>query len=365
MFDLKFKLFPSHTSERAWMDPAPLTKLFWKATYQCNFRCPVCFTDAGPAHPDELTTAEARAMLDRARDAGVRDVIVSGGEPFARPDLFALLAYMAERGMTARIATNGSLLTDELLDRLRRDTLTQSFQVSLDTLDPALHTQVHGAPERAFDRALGALRSIHERGFHTTISARLTPETLPGIPALFDRAAAEGWATVTIHLPVHTARSRGTSAQDADPLGSLTRAYEHFRRLPAHWLVETYIPWAPYHSAVRQLAEQVRVVHAGCRAGRDRLTVQPDGSITPCVYMDSAAARVGDVRRDDLLEVFHAAPLCQLLQQPWDHGVCADCPNVRTCGGGCRAVAFARTGRLGGQDTSCPVWQSRAQAAGS
>jgi radical SAM protein with 4Fe4S-binding SPASM domain len=359
MLDLKFKLFPSHTSDRAWMEPAPLGKLFWNVTYRCNFHCPICFTDAGSPRPGELTTGEARAMLVRARAAGVSDIIISGGEPFARPDLLGLLAHMAELGITARIATNGSLLSDEVLDRLRRDTLAKSFQVSLDTLDPELYAEMHGAPPGLLDTALRALRGIRERGFHTTIATRLTPRTLPGIPALLDRAAREGWSTVTVHLPVHTQRSRGTFAQDADMLGSLAAVYEHFRGLAEHWLVEAYIPWAPYHPAIRELARHARVVHAGCRAGRDRLAIQPDGSITPCVCLDVPAARVGDVRRDDLAEVFRTAPLCRLLQQPWGHGVCAECPNVRACGGGCRAAAFALTGRLDGQDLSCPVWQRR------
>jgi len=359
MLDVKLKLKAGHTSERSWLEPSPLRQLFWNVTYACNFHCKVCFTDAGQARSDELSTREAFELVERAHAAGVRDIIVSGGEPFAREDIVRILAHMAEVGMTARIATNGSLLTDELLAELRRDTLTKSFQVSIDTLDPGLYRRLHGAPRGALASVLHALRSINEQGFHTTVSVRLSPETLPGIPALLDRAHEEGWATVTVHCPLHTRRTADVFAQDADVLSILAPVFEHFLSLSERWLVETYIPWAPYHPAMRKLEEQIRVVHRGCTAGRDRLTINPTGWISPCVCLDVPEAYIGNVRTDQLLDVFHNSPVCKVFREPQQHGICADCHLVETCGGGCRAAAFAQTGRLDGQDPSCPVRKRR------
>ena len=359
MLDIKLKLAPGHTNERSWMEPSPLRTLFWNATYACNYRCTICFTDSAQRHADELTTQEADAMLRDAHAAGVRGIIVSGGEPFLREDVPALLGRMAELGMKARIASNGSVLTDDLLTRLRSESLTQSFQVSLDSLDPDLYHRIHGAPTGMLDSVLENLRRIKAHGFHTTVSVRLTPETLAGIPALLDRASSEGWATVTVHCPVHTRRTAGAFPQDADVLGLLEPVFDHYVALPTRWLVETYVPWAPYHRVMKQLAKRVRVVHRGCRAGRDRLTVNPDGSISPCVCMDIPEAHVGNVRQDRLGDMFTSAPLCLMLRRPQEHGICTDCGNVATCGGGCRASAFALTGRLDGQDGSCPIRRRR------
>jgi radical SAM protein with 4Fe4S-binding SPASM domain len=114
---------------------------------------------------------------------------------------------------------------------------------------------------------------------------------------------------------------------------------------------------------MRRLEKQVRVIHRGCRAGRDRLTVNPDGAITPCVCMDVAEARLGNVRTHSLGDVFRESSLCQLLRSPWDHGICTDCPEVTTCGAGCRAAAYGCTGTLNGLDLSCPVRKSRMKAA--
>jgi radical SAM protein with 4Fe4S-binding SPASM domain len=364
MLDIKLKLKPGHTSEREWMAPSPLQTLYWNVTYACNHRCPICFTDAGAAHPDELTTAEARAMLDRAHDAGIRDVIVSGGEPFARSDLLDLLVHMADLGIGARIATNGTLLSDAMLDRVRHDTLTRSFQVSVDSLDPGLYGEMHGAPAGSPDAALRALRGIQERGFHTTISVRLTRRTLPGIPQLLERACEDGWSTVTVHCPVHTRRAEAAPRQDADFVALLAPVFESFRAIAERWIVETYIPWVPYHPVMQRLQEGMHVVHRGCRAGRDRLAVHPSGAVSPCVCLDVPEAHIGNVRRDDLGELFRASPLCEMLRRPAEHGICSGCPNVASCGGGCRAAAFAATGRLDGQDEACPVWRA-AQGARS
>ena len=359
MLDIKLKLRPGHVNERNWMAPSPLRKLFWNVTYACNYRCGVCFADAGTRDPDELTTEEGKAVFRNAHAGGVRDIIISGGEPFMRADLLELLAYAADLGITTRIASNGSLLSDEVLKRLRRETLTKSFQISLDTLDPDLYGAFHGCPPGALESALEALRHIQSHGFHTTVSVRLTAQTLPGIPQILDRACAEGWSTVTVHCPVLTRRTEGAWPQEADVLSFLEPVFEHFLTLRTKWLVETYIPWAPYHAAIQRLGKHIRVAHRGCRAGRDRLTVNPTGWISPCVTLDVPQAYVGNVRHDDLAEVFAKAPICEMMRRPQEHGICGDCPKVSVCGGGCRAAAFAVTGRLDGQDPSCPLRLSR------
>jgi len=164
VLDIKLKLRPGHTSERAWLAPSPLRQLFWNVTYACNYRCPICFTDAGTRQEDELTTAEAVGLVRRAHEAGIEDIIISGGEPFMRGDIVTVLAEMGRMGMTARIATNGSLVSDELLARLREETLTKSFQISLEPLRGGARGAAGGAGVRACRLALdAALRLPHNR----------------------------------------------------------------------------------------------------------------------------------------------------------------------------------------------------------
>jgi radical SAM protein with 4Fe4S-binding SPASM domain len=359
MLDIKLKLKPGHTNARKWMEPSSLKTLFWNMTYACNYRCGICFTDAGRSSPNELTTREALVTVEKIHAAGVHDLILSGGEPFLREDIFDILAHMAKFGITARIASNGSLLTPEIFKRLRNETLTKSFQISLDTVETDFYSQFHNSSDGMFNKVLENLRYIKKLGFHTTVSVRLTPQTLPGISRLIDLAFQEGWSTVTLHCPVHTRRIENAYSQDADLISRLDPVFEHFCKLPLLWLVETYIPWAEYHPVFHRLQKKLRVVHRGCRAGRDRLTINPTGSISPCVCMDVLEVYIGNVRQDDLQDVFQNSSVCKLFRDPMEHGICTSCPNITKCGGGCRATAFALTGRLDAEDMSCPIWQRR------
>lgn len=361
MLDIKLKLKPGHTNTRQWMEPSSLKTLFWNMTYACNYRCGICFTDAGTNSPNELTTREALETVEKIHAAGVHDLILSGGEPFLREDILDILKHMAKFGITARIASNGSLLVPEILKRLRDETLIKSFQISLDTVESNFYARFHNSPSDMFNTVLENLRNIQKFGFHTTVSVRVTPDTLPGIPQLIDLAFQEGWSTVTLHLPVHTRRIKNAFPQDEDLFSRLEPVFEHFNKLSLLWLVETYIPWAEYHPVIRRLQKKMRFVHRGCRAGRDRLTINPTGSLSPCVCMDVPEVYIGNVRQDDLQDVFQNSPVCMLFRNPMEYGVCSDCPNAMKCGGGCRASAFALTGRLDADDMSCPVWQRRDQ----
>ena len=117
MLDIKLKLKPGHSSQRAWMEPSSLRALFWNVTYACNYRCSICFTDSSHAHQRELDTKEAEEAIHAIHSAGIRDVLISGGEPFMRPDMTELLKKMAQHKIATRIASNGSLPNDEILEK--------------------------------------------------------------------------------------------------------------------------------------------------------------------------------------------------------------------------------------------------------
>lgn len=355
MLDIKLKLKPGHTTERTWMEPSPLKKLFWNVTYACNYQCPVCFTDSGKRQSEELSSEEALQTVEKIHEAGIRDVIVSGGEPFMRDDMVQILEKMANLGIGARIASNGSLLTDEVLKQLKEKTLTQSFQISLDTSDPEFYENFHGSPSGSFHRVLSRLDRIQSHDFHTTISVRLTPDTISGIPQLLKLASSEGWATLTIHVPLHTRRISNVYPQDIDFFSLLERTFDSFLALPEQWLIETYIPWAEYHPAVKALSKRARVINRGCRAGRDRLTINPTGMISLCVCLDVPEAHLGNIRKDNLLDLFNDSEMCRMMKNPVMMGICEDCAHSEKCGGGCRAAAFALSGRLDALDISCPV----------
>lgn len=358
MLDVKFKLFPGHIENRDWMEPSTLKSIFWNTTYACNFNCEICFTDSGKPSKNELTTGEAYEMLEKARDTGVETIIISGGEPFIRPDMVDLLKGMTGLGIEPRIASNGSLLNEDLLKKLKNETSTKSFQISLDTLDPDLYGHIHGVSSDTLSRVLRNIEHIKKLGFHTTVSSRLTPRTLGSIEPLLKRACDEDWATVTVHLPLLTSRAESFYPQKTDFISLLEPAFNCFLGLSKHWLIEVYVSWAKYHPVIKKLEEKIPVDYAGCRAGRDRLTVNPCGDISFCVCMDIKEYYLGNIRNMGFEEAFNNSKLCDMMRCPEKYNICNGCPELKVCGGGCRVAAYVTTGHIDGQDKSCPLYKS-------
>lgn len=358
MLDVKLKLRPGHVNDNEWMKALEIRRMGWNVTRACNFRCQLCYSDSGRRAPDELTTAEAKDMILQARDMGVTRFIISGGEPFSRPDMIELLAYMANHGIDALVATNGTLLTRDMVAQLRDETLARSYQVSLDTLDRERYARFHRAPAEMLDRALRSLDYIQEAGFHTTVSARPTPMILPGIPDLLDLAHEKDWPTVTIHCALPIGRSDDAWPEDTDMISLLEPVFEHFLGMPQQWLVQMSIPWAGYHPATQALSKRIRVVLKGCNAGRESLCIDANGDVMPFSCINDAEHRVGNVRHKSIGELWERSAFGDLMRRPWDFGICKDCGYVRECGGGCRARAIAQAGRDDALDMSCPVRKS-------
>jgi len=355
MLDVKLKFQPGHADGKDWMSGGPVKVLFWNVTRSCNFNCQICFSNSGAPDPDELTLPEAKTLIRRAHELGVVDVIITGGEPFMRPDLLEILSCMAELGITARIATNGSLLTEKLVERIRRETRTTSFLISLDSLDPCIYSEIHRVPPIQLEKALEALRFVRAHDFHTTVSIRLTPRTLPGIIDIVDRAADEGWATISLQRPVFSGRVEGAWPPMFDILPALEPVFEHFLSMPSRWRVETYMPWARYHPVIQKLEEKIPVGHVGCGAARGIAVIQPSGRVVPCVCFDVPASAMGNVRDQDLRAILQESPVRAMMKRPQDYGICDGCIHLSTCGGGCRATAFALSGDLAGADETCPL----------
>lgn len=359
MLDVKLKLRPGHVNDKEWMKALEVRRMGWNVTHSCNFGCRVCYSNSGSPAPGELTTREARDMILQAHDFGVTRFIISGGgEPFARPDMIELLAYMGKLGIDALIATNGTLLTRDMVTRLREETLAKSYQISLDTLDRERYARFHGVPAEMLDRALRTLDYIQEAGFHTTVSTRPTPMILPGIPDLLDLALRQGWPTVTIHCSLPIGRSEDVWPAHTDMLSLLEPVFEHFLQLPEHWVVQMSIPWAGYHPVTHALSERVRVALKGCNACRDCMCIDANGDVLPFSCIDWDEYRLGNIRHKRLADLYEQSSVPDVMKRPWEYGICTDCEYVRECGGGCRARAIAEGGRIDALDMSCPVRQS-------
>ncbi len=117
--------------------------LTWEITYGCNLACVHCLSSSGRRDPRELSTAEARAVIDELHELQVFYVNIGGGEPTIRPDFYELVDYSVAQGVGVKFSTNGSTITPE---RARRLSATDyvDVQISIDGADAATNDAVRG-----------------------------------------------------------------------------------------------------------------------------------------------------------------------------------------------------------------------------
>jgi len=136
--------------------------LWINVTGKCNLRCKHCFRDSGNVWKSELTTQEIFSVIDQFASMGGKDLIISGGEPFLRDDIFEILEFAKKKVPLVQIITNGTCITKEMANRLKK--LEPLYlQISIDGASDEVNDFIRGAG--SFQRAVQGLRNLKDSGF--------------------------------------------------------------------------------------------------------------------------------------------------------------------------------------------------------
>jgi molybdenum cofactor biosynthesis enzyme MoaA len=219
---------PSHLLQFA-EDKKPV--VVWNMTKACNLKCMHCYAHAtaGPA-ADELSKAEAKAMIDDLAQFGAPVMLFSGGEPLMRPDLPELARYAVKKGMRAVISTNGTLISSDKAKELK-DIGLSYVGVSLDGL-PEVHDKFRGVPG-AFDDAMAGIRNCMEAGLKVGLRFTVFANNAPEVPGIFDILEKEGIPRVCFYHLVYAGRGSKLMNEDLStraPAISLTSSWTAARR---------------------------------------------------------------------------------------------------------------------------------------
>lgn len=352
---------------------APL-RVYWEVTRACDLTCLHCRAEAMPeAHPEELSTAEGRALIDQVSRFGSTPprLVLTGGDPLKRDDLFELIAYAGARGMGVSVAPSATpLLTAEALRRLK-DAGVEAISLSLDAADAPTHDAIRGIPG-TFARTCDAARVAAAIGLPFQVNTLVCARTVDQLPALLDLVQDLGAPRWSLFFLVSVGRGellepispqraedllRWLAARRGQALArglviSTTEAPQ-LRRVIAERAAPP-LPSPPNPQAPNTLARHPAVAHgAGIRDGNGVLFISHRGDICPSGFLELAA---GNVRRDDLGAVYRDAPLFTALRDPDGFGGrCGLCPFRWPCGGS-RARAYAASGDILGEDPLC-AWQ--------
>ena len=335
-----------HTTSTA---APPVRVVAWELTRACNLSCPYCRAEAGVAGPDELGTKAAFGILEEICALGRPIVILSGGEPLLRRDVFDIAARATSLGLPVALATNGTLVDDAVAARIRESGVRRA-SVSLDFPDAARHDAVRG--EGTFNRAIGGIEALKRAGVGFQVNVTVGAANAALLGEMLDLAVGLGAEAFHLFFIVDVGRAAQCQAGLAieDYEGVLERIVEIERRSP----IEVKVTCAPQYERVRKaagLSDEGRRVTRGCLAGCGFLFISAVGEIKPCGYFDHVLAYAG---RRALAEVWEANPVLAALRA-FDSlgGGCGRCRNNRVCGG-CRARALSTTGDYLNADPACP-----------
>ncbi|WP_458207860.1 TIGR04053 family radical SAM/SPASM domain-containing protein [Haladaptatus sp. NG-SE-30] len=324
--------------------------LVWELTQACELACKHCRADAqAQRHPDELTTAEGKELLDEARRFGDGQLVVlSGGDPLMRDDVEELVAYGAEQGLGMTLTPSGTTsLTSDRIEGLA-DAGLRRVALSIDGSTPEAHDEFRGEDE-SFESTVRAARAIRDAGIPLQINTTVCAETVDELPALRDLVTELGavlWSVFflvpvgrgTVLDPISPERAERVmewllDVSETAPFGVKTTEAPHYRRVA---LERKRADAGTATPATDDIGRRT-----GIRAGNGFTFVSHLGDVYPSGFLPESA---GNVRDDSLVELYRDSEAFRRLRNPDAlKGKCGACPFRNVCGGS-RSRAFAYTG---------------------
>ena len=343
----------------------------WNCTRRCNLRCVHCYAASeARADPNELTTDEAKAFFDDLAAFGAPVLLVSGGEPLLREDLFELLPYATKKGLRTVISTNGTCITPDVAQKISAAAVAY-VGVSLDAADAKRNDEFRGC-DGAFENALAGLRACREAGIKVGVRFTMTRRNLDQIDGLFDLIEREEIPRVCFYhfVPAGRGKDNLTTApwhsqvRDAvDVILARTRSLDQVGRGVEVLTVDNHAD-GPYVYLQLLREDPARASKAmtllkrngGNRSGVGIACVAWDGAVLPDQFWRSRV--LGNVRETPLSEIWSRRTAGTLLEQlrnrkQFLQGRCMSCRFLEICNGNLRARAEAAGLGLWGDDPAC------------
>ena len=397
--------------------PSKPRLIFWEVTKGCNLRCIHCRATATElSSPSDLPTSRALDIIDQIAAYASPILVLSGGEPLYRADIFELAHYATNQGIRVALATNGTMVTKDVARHIF-DSGVKRVSISLDGADAVTHDTFRGIPG-AFDAAVYGLRNLKEVGMSVQINMTIARHNARQLPAVLELArnlgadALHTFLLVPVGCGVDIAEAQMVAPEEYEEMlnwfydRSLEGGIElkatcapHYFRVarqrraaerrefaivggaehgnshghpPAIGPTDMAMPGSTGivihpHAAAKNAQhagmptghpDAMNAMTKGCLAGTGVCFISHEGEIYPCGYLPAIA---GDLRRQKFADIWENSIVFNELRDTGNlKGKCGCCEFRNICMG-CRARAFAATGDYLDEEPFC-IYQPRSEA---
>ncbi|MDW7725703.1 MAG: PqqD family peptide modification chaperone [Candidatus Methanoperedens sp.] len=324
--------------------PPPST-VFWDITEECNLHCAHCYNSDGHTRENELSAEEIKRALEEMSIYGVENISFSGGEPFIRKDFLEIVRFAAGLGFkSVNVATNGTLIDRGIAERLKIANL--NVQVSIDGDTAEIHDGMRDI-EGAFDKAVGGIKLLLEKGVNISVNTTATKLNVDRIPNIIQ---------LMQDLCVKNYRVQGMMAMGRGKMNLKELGLEPGRMKElVEYLENKEVSISSYNFTLRPPpADAVDFSGSGaCSAANSICSINPEGNVVPCTYLwgmdgenlcDHTFQWIWE--NSALLNYFRSIRLNDVK------GVCRDCKWLLLCHGGCKADNYAN-GDIFASNRSC------------
>jgi len=344
---------------------APFPRLVaMELTRKCNLNCIQCralaeFKD----YENELSFEEVKRILDEIHTLGPSIIILTGGEPLLREDIYEIASYGSNLGLRTVLATNGTLNTPAVIHKMK-DNGIMRISISIDGASSETHDRLRGQ-EGAFDGAIKGIEVALGNGMSVQVNSTITKENVHEIEGIMELAESLGVHSLHLFLLVPTGRGKELKDQELSP-EKYEEVLRWFSGQQSKYKMELRTTCAPhYYRIEKQMKEtskegvNLKTSHPhhpfskstrGCLAGIGFAFISHIGKVQTCGYLE---VECGDLRKSSFVDVWKNSPVFTKLRDLENYkGKCGSCEFIRVCGG-CRARAYAMTGDYLDEEPYC------------
>ncbi len=358
----------THSASAHPIDAPNCRLIAWEVTRSCNLACKHCRAEAHvEPYEGELSTEEAKALIDTFPEVGNPIIIFTGGDPMMRKDLYELGAYATQKGLRPVLSPNGTLITAENAKQIKEAGFGRC-SISIDGKDAASHDAFRGVPG-AFDKSLQGIEYLKQAGVEFQINTTVTKSNLDSFKEIFqlcERLGAVAW-----HIFLLVPMGRGSEIQDevitAGEYEKVLHWFYDFRKTTSMHLKATCAPH--YYRIMRQRAHEentpvtrenfgMDAMTRGCLGGTGFCFISHTGQVQPCGYLGLDCGQIKEQHFPDIWK--NSKIFKQFRTQSEYEGKCGVCEYHKVCGG-CRARAFAMHDNHMGEEPLCEYKPRKAQ----